>query len=370
MKILHTSDWHLGISVHGVSMLDEQRHFKDELIEIIKNNGIDAVIVSGDIFDSSVASSEAIRLYNDIATSICLGLNIPLIVIAGNHDGAARLSSMHELLKKSGLYITGKLTKDIEPLMLNNAAVYPIPHFNLDEVRALFPDEDIKTYEAAMNVVCSHIRDKIDKSLFNIAASHAFVSGAALSDSDHSAIIGTASMVSKDVFTGFDYVALGHLHKPQSVSDTVRYSGSPVKYSFSEANTNKSLTVIDTESGKTELIPLTPIHDMRIINGKMEEILSAPSSDDYIKAEITDKYAGLEALDALSAVFPNLLAVSGKSAADSEMTALSIDEMEKLSPSEILESFFMDTYGEKPEEEQIKMFEDALIKAEEGGGLE
>lgn len=370
MKILHTSDWHLGISVHGVSMLDEQKHFKNEIIEIIKENGIDAVILSGDVFDSSVASGEAIRLYNDIATAICRDIGIPLIVIAGNHDGAARLSSMHELLKKSGLYVTGKLTRDIEPVILGNAAVYPIPYFNTDEVRALFPDEEIKTYEEAMNVVCSHIRDKTDKSLFNIAAVHAFVSGAALSDSDRSAVIGTASMVSKDVFDGFDYVALGHLHKPQSVSDTVRYSGSPVKYSFSETGTGKSVTVIDTTTGETEIIPLSPVHDMRIIRGTLEEIVSSGPSDDYIKAEITDKYAGLEALDALSAVFPNLLAVSGKSAADSEMTALSINEMEQLSPSEILESFFMDTYGEKPEEEQIKMFENALIKAEEGGGLE
>lgn len=370
MKILHTSDWHLGISVHGKSMIDEQLHFKDELLKIITDNKIDAVISAGDIFDSSVSTSEAIRLYNDIATSICLDMNIPLIVIAGNHDGAARLSSMHELLKKSGLYVTGKLTKDIEPIIIENAALYPIPYFNTDEIRALFPDKEIKTYEEAMNTVCKHIYENMDTSLFNIAIAHAFVNGAAISDSDRSAVIGKALSVSKDIFKNFNYTALGHLHRPQNVSDNIRYSGSPIKYSFSEAPFKKSVTIVDTVSGEIQTRDIIPIHDMRIIRGTLEEILLSTPSYDFIKAEITDKYAGLEALDALNEIFPNLLTVSGKAPKSAEVSSIDINEMEKLSAPELLKSFFIDTYGEEPEENQIRIFEEALLKAEEGGELE
>lgn len=369
MKILHTSDWHLGISVHGYSMLEEQKHFKDELISIIRTVNADAVLVSGDVFDSSVATGEAIGLYNDIATEICLKLGVPLIVTAGNHDGAARLSSMHELLKKSGLYVIGRLTRNTEPVIIGNAAIYPLPHFNTDEVRALYPDEKIKTYESAVNTVCSKLRGGLDKSRFNIIMAHVFASGAALSDSDRSAVIGTASMVSHEVFKGFDCAALGHLHKPQKVCEHVYYSGSPVKYSFSEAKTDKSVNLIDTDTGEVTQLPLEPIHDMRIIKGTLEEILSE-SCNDYVKAEITDGYAGLEALEALSAGFPHLLAVTGKAAAESDAVSVDVNDMEKLSPSEMLDSFFNDNYGETADNDFKELFAQALSDAENGGELQ
>ena len=371
MKILHTSDWHLGISVHGISMLDEQRHFAEELIGIIKDNDIGAVIVSGDVFDSTVASGEAISLYNDIATAICRDLGVILIVIAGNHDGAARLSSMHALLEKSGLYVYGTLERDIKPIILDNAAVYPIPYFNTDKVRSLYPDEEITSADTAMNCVCNHIYGNMDNKMFNIAVAHAFVSGAELSESDRSAVIvGTSVMVSKSMFDKFSYTALGHLHKPQNVSDFARYSGTPVKYSFSEAAVMKSVTVIDTKTGEISEIPLTPIHDMRVIKGTQEEVLSAEESEDYIKAEITDRYAGMEIFTALKEKFPNLMQVVGKTENGSEGTTISAEKMEKLSPDEILKNFFEDIYGISPDSGQAEMFAAALEKAERGDGLE
>lgn len=371
MKILHTSDWHLGISVHGVSMLAEQRHFANELIKIIKENNIDAVIVSGDIFDSTVASGEAIGLYNDIATSVCRDLNVKLIVIAGNHDGAARLSSMHKLLEKSGLYIYGSLEKNIKPVIIGNTAIYPIPYFNTDKARALYPNENITSADTAMECVCKHIYENMDKNMFNIAAAHAFVGGGELSESDRSAVIvGTSAMVSKSNFDKFSYTALGHLHKPQNISENVRYSGTPIKYSFSEVSVEKSVTVIDTETGEVSEIPLIPLRNMRVINGTAEEVLKNDSSEDYIKAEINDRYAGAELFSELKDIFPNLLQLTGKTEKGTGETSIGAEKIEKLSPEEILESFFGDIFGNSPSKEQMSLFTDALEKAEKEDDFE
>lgn len=371
MKILHTSDWHLGISVHGTSMLSEQKHFANELIRIIKENDISAVIVSGDIFDSTVASGEAIGLYNDIATTICRDLGVKLIIIAGNHDGAARLASMHALLEKSGLYIYGSLEKNIKPVIIENAAIYPIPYFNTDKARALYPNEEITSADTAMACVCGHIYENMDKNMFNIAAAHAFVGGGELSESDRSAVIvGTSAMVSKSNFDGFSYTALGHLHKPQNISDKVRYSGTPIKYSFSEVSAEKSVTVIDTETGEVSEIPLVPLHNMRIVKGTAEEILANDMSEDYIKAEVTDRYAGAELFSELKDIFPNLLQITGKTESGTGETSIGAEKIEKLSPEEILESFFGDIFGISPSDEQISMFTSALEKSEKESELE
>lgn len=371
MKILHTSDWHLGIMLHNIPLITEQEHFVNQIVQIIEAEQINAVIVAGDIFDSSVSNSDAISLYNKAVTTICGELKVPMIIIAGNHDGAARLASCRELLKNSGLYVTGKLTKEIEPIVIDDAAFYPIPYFNIEEVRAMYPKSDIKTYEHAMIQVCDSIRETMDNTRKNIIISHAFVSGAELSDSDRSAMIGTATIVSKDVFNGFDYVALGHLHRPQNTNENIRYSGSPLKYSFSEANYNKSVTIIDTQDMSITFKEIELLHDMRILKGEYEVLLSdAKYSEDFIKIEITDKYIGLDTLNTFRSFYPNLLAVSGKSSViENQQLTLTIDEIERLSPFEILNKFFLETLEYVPTDSQIQLFNEAHSEIENGGDL-
>ncbi len=367
MKILHTSDLHLGIELHGVSMLNEQQHFINSLESIIKDNNIKAVLLSGDVYDNSVSTVGAINLYNTLAEIVCVKLNIPMFVIAGNHDGAARLSSLKTLLQKSQLYVTGKLTKDITPVISGDVAIYSIPYFNIDEVRALFPDEKIKTYQDAFLTVCNNIA--IDKSKVNIVLAHAYVSGATLTDSDTSAMIGTSSMISAEVFQKFHYVALGHLHKPQTVAKNCRYSGTPIKYSFSEANHKKSVTVYDTDAKTIEEIYLTPLNDMEILKGGYDEIINK-SSNSYLKIEITDKHIGLEMLEVLKSIFPNLLSVTGKSEEASREITITAEEIKTMSPTEILESFFKEIYGQDVTENQVEIFCDALSRFKEGDDKE
>jgi len=371
MKVLHTSDWHLGIYLHNMPLYSQQQKFLDELKEIIKEESIDALIVAGDIFDSSVSSSEAIELYDSAITGICKNMGVKTFIIAGNHDGAARLSSMNTLLEKSGLYVSGKIERDIKPVSLDSADIYLIPFFNIDKVRSLYPEEEIKTYENAMKTVCDNIRKNADKEKFNIIVSHAFVSGAEISESDRSAMCGGANMVSADVFDGFSYVALGHLHKGQKIRENVYYSGSPLKYSFSEANHRKCVNILDTKTGEITQREITAGKSLKIIKGTYEEITKVTQPcDDYLKIEITDKIIGMDTLMLLREIYPNLLCVTGKSAEiTDEIKTLSVSELENLTPEETVLHFFSEMFDENPEKEYVDEFLSLLEKAENGGDL-
>ena len=227
-------------------------YFLQQLYDLVEKERVEALLLAGDIYDSSVVNAEAIGLYNEAMTKLCLELGVRVISIAGNHDSAARLASCRDILKGAGLHITGKIEKNPQPVLLDdgNVAVYSIPFFTRDEVTALLPEKrnEIRNTETAMLAYCDHIREKMDTGRKNIVLSHSLIVGSELSESDRSARVGFATAVSKDVFAGFDYVALGHIHGPQNIgSSRIRYCGTPLKYSFSEANHKKSVTVVELE---------------------------------------------------------------------------------------------------------------------------
>lgn len=364
MKIIHTSDWHLGISLHNASLIDEQRYFIDYLINVVKDQKVDAVIIAGDVFDHSVSSAEAITLYNYAVTRLCNELGVPVIIAAGNHDGAARLASCNELLKKAGLYIYGKLTAEINAVEIGNSSIYPIPYFNVDEVKALYPEEKISSYADAMEVVLKNIKQNFKKGNSNILMCHCFVSGSVLSESDRTAMVGGSSVVPSGIFDGFDYVAMGHLHKAQDRGYNIRYSGSPIKYSFSEASHLKTITMLEIEDGiKYEELEIVPLRETRIIRGTFDEVLEFANHDmkrdDFIKIEITDMYAGMEAVELFRTYYANLLNITGKMN-ETEENQLTVEELYTLSPKHILEKFYKETTGCEVTEEQLKLFEKAM----------
>lgn len=364
MKIIHTSDWHLGISLHSTSLIEEQRSFVDFLIGVVKEKNIDALMIAGDIFDHSVSSAEAISLYNDAVTKLCKEIGIPVIISAGNHDGAARLASCNELLKKSGLYVFGKLSKEISIVELGNTDIFCIPYFNADEVKALFPEEKINSYSDAMSIVLNNIKQHFKPSKKNILMCHCFVSGSVLSESDRSAMVGGSSVVSADIFEGFDYVALGHLHKPQNRSASIRYSGSPLKYSFSEADHIKSLTIINIcDNIEIEELEVVPLRETRVIKGTFDEVLSIVEDDkkrdDYIKIELSDRYAGMEVVEIFRNYYDNLLNISGKMN-EIEENELTVEELYNLSSDDILEKFYKEITGSDLSEEQKSLFQQAM----------
>ena len=376
MKLLHTSDWHFGMPLGTGSYADDQRYFLEQLYDLIAKEQVEAVLLSGDVYDSSVTNAEAIGLYNEAVTKICLELKCKMIVIAGNHDSAARLASCRELLKASGLYVSGRLDGILSPVLLDGGkvAVYSLPFFNRDEVIALFPDEKeaIRSQETAVMVVCDKIRENMDESRRNIVLSHALIVDSELSESDRSARVGFATAVSKDVFHGFDYVALGHIHKPQVISDTIRYSGSPLKYSFgNEEKQEKGVVLIDTDTMTQTFVPLMPKRDRKTLEGTLEELLAREDvREDYLRLRVTDRYAGLELIAQLRERFPHLLEVYGMSITEGEeLSSLSVEELQQLDETDIMEKFMAENFSYNLTEAQKILFQDVLAWSREEGDL-
>ena len=376
MKLIHTSDWHFGMILGTGSYAEDQRHFLKELYELIRREGVQALLLSGDIYDSSVVSAEAIGLYNEAMTKLCLELGLTVISIAGNHDSAARLASCRELLKGAGLHITGKVERDPVPVLLDggNVAVYSIPFFTRDEIIALLPEkkDEIRNTETAMLAYCNHIRERMDGNRTNIVLSHSLIVGSELSESDRSARVGFATAVSKDVFQGFDYVALGHIHKPQAIAKHIRYSGSPLKYSFgAEESQEKGVVVIDTDTMDIRFVPISPLRERRSVTGTFAEILAREDiREDYLRLYVTDKYAGLELIGQLRERFPYLLEVYGKSLSEEgELSALTVEELEEMNEEDIMIKFLAENFSAEPTPEQLQLFRDVLEWSREEGTL-
>lgn len=368
MRILHTSDWHLGRPISGnETYIDDQRFFFENLYRIIREGKIDLVLCAGDIYDSSVSNAEAINLYNEIATKICMEMKIPMIVVAGNHDSGPRLAACRELLRGAGLYVTGRLGRDLSPVLFDGGkvAVYSLPFFNKDEAACLFPEKksEIHSSETAMKAVCDIIRDTMNPDICNIVVSHSLIINAELSESDHSAQIGLASAVSKDVFEGFDYVALGHIHKPQCISENIRYSGSPVKYSFGkEEKQEKGVVVLDTSDMSQKFVPAGELHGRVSVEDTYENVMSMTGLDNcYLKIQLTDRSNAPGLYTEFKKKFPLLLEFKGvEYSVSGSGKSLSAGEMEKLDELSIMKRFLEDTYEFSPDDSQIELFMSAL----------
>lgn len=374
MKLLHTSDWHFGKPAGLGTYEENQRCFLDQLYELIQREKVDAVLCAGDVYDSGLANAAAIELYNDAVTQICGRLKVPMVLIAGNHDSAPRLSACRELLRGAGLYVTGRLARDVEPVLLgDNVAVYPLPWFNRDEVCAMFPErrQEIRSLETAFQVVCGHIRESMDPNRRNIILSHAYVVGAELSESDRSARVGFASAVSKDVFEGFDYVALGHIHKPQAVAPHIRYSGSPLKYSFgAEERQEKGVVLLDTDTMEQTFVPIVPRRDHITLRDTYENIICRTDlTEHYLFLDVTDRYAGLELMADLQERFPWMLSVRGKSLEETgEGKALLVEELERMDEMDIMKKFMAENFQYEPTPAQTALFQEILAWSEEEDG--
>lgn len=376
MKLIHTSDWHFGMNLGTGSYAEDQRYFLERLYELIREEQAEALLLAGDIYDSSVVSAEAIGLYNEAMTKLCLDLNVRVIAIAGNHDSAPRLASCRELLRGAGLHISGRIERDPRPVLLEGGrvAVYSIPFFTRDEVVALLPEkkEAIRNTETAMLAYCDHIRENMEGSRSNIVLSHSLIVGSELSESDRSARVGFATAVSKDVFKGFDYVALGHIHKPQAIENHIRYSGSPLKYSFgAEETQEKGVVVIDTDTMEIRFVPIAPLRERRSVEGTYAEIMAREDiREDYLRLYVTDKYAGLDLIGALREKFPYLLEVYGKSLSEEgQLSALSVEELETLNEEDIMMKFLAESFSAEPTENQLALFREVLAWSREEGSL-
>ncbi|MBC8660497.1 exonuclease SbcCD subunit D [Vibrio parahaemolyticus] len=319
MKFIHTSDWHLGRQFHNVSLLEDQQAVLEQLIQYIENNPVDAVIVAGDVYDRSVPPTIAIELLNRVVKRICGELNTPMILISGNHDGAERLGFGSEQMKRSGLHIISNFEDMLTPVVIEtkaagHVAFYGMPYNDPEQVRYVYK-EPVLTHDEAHKLLAEKITEQFQSEHRNILISHCFVDGAIESESERPLSIGGSDRVSHEHFLNFDYVALGHLHQPQKKGEEyIRYSGSLMKYSFGEQNQKKGFTLV--EIGKdgfigAEHIELTAPHEMRIVEGELEQILewgkTDPKNEDYLLVRLMDKHAILNPMEKLRTVYPNVL---------------------------------------------------------------
>ncbi len=356
----------------GISYAEDQKFVTDGICRIAKEEGVDGILIAGDIFDKSISSQEAIRLCDGIITRICAEMKIPVYMIAGNHDGAERISQYNGLLRDCGLYIEGSLSEEVRVAGCGDVDIYMLPWISTDKVRTVYPDmaEEIDSLESAYKVVLDKCRERFVPGHRNILVAHAYIVDAQTSDSDLAAEVGKASAIGSDVFDGFDYVALGHLHGPQDITDTIRYSGSPMAYSFGKEETQvKSVTIIDTDDMSHKIVPIPQLHARTTITGTYDEIMKADYDreilDGYVRLEVTDSYIGMDTMALLRERYKNLIEVKDKGLErDDAAITMTIEEFENSGkdPASIFAQYCKDTLEAEPDEHLVKLFADAVRK--------
>lgn len=313
MRFLHVSDLHLGKRLHETSLIEDQQAILKGILEIIDNEKPDGILIAGDIYDKSVPSAEAVQLFDEFLVGLA-SRHLQVFIISGNHDSPERIAFGSRIMDASGIHLSPVYDGRVNPIKLSDEYgdinIYMLPFVKPAHVRRYYEDEDINSYTDAVSVAITHM--DIDKSKRNILVTHQFVTGATRSESEES--VGGTDNVDAKVFTDFDYVALGHLHGAQYCSDVkIRYSGTPLKYSFSEANDVKSVTIVDLgkkgEELKIRTVPLTPLRDMKKIRGTFAELtnpnyyLNNPIVNDYLQITLTDEDDILNAMNRLQSIY-------------------------------------------------------------------
>lgn len=370
MKFIHTSDWHIGRQFHGASLLEDQQHVLQQIIEYIKVESVDAVVIAGDIYDRSVPPANAVALLDKTINQICKEMGVPVIMISGNHDSAERLRFGANQMKRAGLHILGNLEDITQPTIIEvegvEVAFYGIPYCEPLMVKHTF-DVDVKSFDEAHTFLVNEIKNNWSKDKVNVLISHCFLSGAQESDSERPLQVGGADQVSYKPCEDFDYVALGHLHSPQYQGKAhIRYCGSLLKYSFSETKQNKGVTLVDVSAERKVSythLPLKPLRDMRVIEGELNSIIEQgkvdPNSDDYLLVKLTDKHAILDAMGQLRAVYPNVLHLEKPGMLSTSYNKLTQATI-KQSEIKMFEDFFQQVSGQEMTPEQHSLVSDVV----------
>lgn len=376
MKLIHLSDLHIGKRVNEFSMLDDQKYILDKIINIIDSESPDGVVIAGDVYDKSVPPAEAVQLFDDFLVKLTKR-KILSFIISGNHDSAERIAFGSRIMDAQGVHLSPVYDGKIKPITLTDEYgdlnMYLLPFIKPAHVRRYFEDENITTYTDAVRAAVNSMH--VDTSKRNILVAHQFVTGAKTSESEEISVGGTDN-VDASVFEPFDYVALGHIHAPQHISrDTVRYCGTPLKYSFSEEKHEKSVTVIELyEKGSVKIrtIPLVPLRDMRTVKGLYNDVISkttyeGTNTDDYIRVILTDEEDIYDAIGRLRSVYPNIMKLeydNRRSRYGSEVFLAK--EVQNKSPLDLFSEFYEKRSGSPMSNEQRSYMEKLIEDLREG----
>lgn len=372
MKIMHLSDLHIGKKVNEYSMLQDQIYILKEILRIIDNEKVETVIIAGDVYDRSLPPNEALELFDEFLYQLS-GRNVNVFVISGNHDSPERISYGGRMMTENKIFLSPVYDGNVKPITLNDdygeVNFYLLPFVRPADIRRYFPDENIENYTDAVKVAIDNMN--VDFSERNILVTHQFVTGAELSESED-IIVGGTDNVSGEVFDGFDYVALGHIHREQTVGkDNIRYCGTPLKYSFSEAKHIKSVTILDfNDKGNIEYskIPLTPFRDMREIRGTYYELTlksnyESTNTEDYLHITLTDEEDIPDAIGKLRSIYPNIMKLDYDNLRTrGSGTVDAIENIESKSPFELFADLFKQQNNQDMSEEQEKIMRNLIDK--------
>lgn len=362
MKLIHLSDLHLGKRVNEFSMLEDQQYILTEILQIIDREKPDGVMIAGDVYDKSVPSAEAVALLDDFLVRLAKR-DLQVFLISGNHDSPERMAFGGRLMAQSGVHLAPVYDGKVSPITLTDeygpVNLYLLPFLKPAHVRRCFPEREILTYTDALAAAIEAMG--VDPAQRNVLVTHQFVTGAARCDSEEISVGGTEN-VDVSVFGPFDYVALGHIHGPQQVGrETVRYCGTPLKYSFSEAKHQKSVTVVELgEKGAVSVrtVPLTPMRDLAELRGTYEELTFRGFYDgtsyprDYVHITLTDEEDFPDAVSKLRIIYPNLMKLDYDNKRTRAGIILEGAEDQQRSPLELLEEFYEKQNGQPMGEEQ------------------
>lgn len=376
MRFLHLSDLHLGKRVHGFSMIEDQAHVLHQIEEIAKSVTPDAVLIAGDLYDKGVPPTEAVGLLDGFLTRL-LSLKIPVLVTSGNHDSPERLSFAGDILDASGLYIAGVLQSKVKRVRLTDAwgpvDFYLLPFVKAAKAAALHPQADIENCDDAVRAMLADIPREAGVRRVLLAHQLVAAPGEQVERCDLETLqLGGTDAVLADAFDAFDYVALGHLHRAQRVGrDGIRYAGSPLKYSFSEARGTKSITLVEMDENcvHAKLLPLSPLREMRELRGRLDDLLKAAQgeSDDYVRAVLTDQEPLYDAIGRLRRVYPNVMSLEfEREAALEGQKALHQVDVRSRTPMELFEDFYLHQAGMELDDAARAVVQEAVRRAREG----
>lgn len=378
MKFLHLGDLHLGKALSNFDLIEDQRYILDQILHIAEKEAVDGVLIAGDVYDKSVPSEAAMRLLDDFLIKLAQKKR-KVFMVSGNHDSDDRLNFGSALFVLNEIYISavfdGTLHKQSFADQDTQIDIYMLPFVKASQVRHYYPDEDIENYEDAVRTIIRNT--PIDKNKKNLLVAHQFVSGKgadpafAGSESIETQSVGMVEKIGYDCFEGFDYVALGHIHSPQRVGrDEIRYAGSPLKYSLSEANNEKSvplITVSAEERVKIELVPLKPMRDMRHIKGTIKELLdkkNIKAPEDFIYATLTEEDIINDAMGIFQQIYPNTVRIDYDNSHTREIEQVDISRIaENRSFPELIGDFYRLMYGCEITEEEMDVMRTAAREA-------
>ncbi len=362
MKIIHTADWHLGKIIYSNYMTEDQKYILNNFITYLKQNKPDVLIIAGDLYDRAVPPSEAVNLLNKTLSKIVLEMKIPTLIISGNHDSSERLEFLNGILSGMDLHIEGTLKKEIKKVTFNDSFgpvnFYLLPYVEFQKARDIF-EIDFENKTQALKHYIDNIN--INEKERNILISHEYIMGGEESESERPLSIGGSEFVDYSVFEKFDYVALGHLHRPQKFkNEKINYSGSLLKYSFSESNNKKGMNLVKIkEKGNIDVqkISFETERDMRVMKGLFDEIMKEESTDDYLQIILENEKPVYDAINKLRSKFPNVLSLDFPNLKTNDDIKTSDKNIKDISPVELFESFY-----EEVKQTQIKKEEKEIVE--------